>query len=474
MRSALPESMLLDAPAMKTILSIIQGNRIDDNTWVHEVTVGQSGDELTLLVTVGPFEVPGVDLAGARQNLLGRLAAQPNMHTRVTLNQPAIRRVVARVDDVPSFGWTSFRAAAPRHLVQLVGERGLTNGLVSIDFDAANGTYSVNGVAGFGRLVDVGDLGDSYNYSPPSSDRCVDEPIEVRFKVEESGPIRGRVSAVATYEWPEYVDELSQQRLGTVRVEITTTVELRADETAVRVSTTFVNPARDHRLRVHLPLIEPTDHSLGECAFTVIERGLTAEGRPEEFGLPTFPSRRFVQAGGVTVAHEGLHEYELTDIRDGVAHEIALTLLRSTGMLSRLGMTYRPLPAGPLTPVAGLQMVGQTITSRYSVVVGPCDPYRVADDLLVPLDAVGASGGGAREGRGSRLDVRGANVSSVRRVAGVLEIRVFNPSPSAVVVEVKDQRGWLVDLRGRGLEMFEGSFVLRAHGIATFRLLESE
>ncbi len=85
----------------------------------------------------------------------------------------------------------------------------------------------------------------------------------------------------------------------------------------MRVSTRFVNPSRDHRLRVHLPLPRPAATSHAECAFTVVERGLVAEGRADEVGIPTFPSRRFVAAGGLTVVHEGLLEYELVDLEDG-------------------------------------------------------------------------------------------------------------------------------------------------------------
>ena len=135
-------------------------------------------------------------------------------------------------------------------------------------------------------------------------------------------------------------------------------MELRADDGVVRVTTTFVNPSGDHRLRVHLPLPEPARHSRAESAFTVVTRGLTAEGRADEFGLPTAPSQRFVTAGRLTAAHEGVCEYELVDIDDEGARTLALTVLRSTGMLSRLGMAYRPFPAGPLTPVEGLQMRG--------------------------------------------------------------------------------------------------------------------
>ena len=40
--------------------------------------------------------------------------------------------------------------------------------------------------------------------------------------------------------------------------------------------------------------------------FGTVTRGLGAEGRSEELGLPTFPARDFVVAGGLTVAHPGV------------------------------------------------------------------------------------------------------------------------------------------------------------------------
>ncbi len=213
---------------------------------------------------------------------------------------------------------------------------------------------------------------------------------------------------------------------------MTTDIEVRADERIVRVTTRFVNPASDHRLRVHLPLPEPAEGSDAECAFAVVHRGLEAEGRADELGLPTFPSRRFVSAGGLTVAHEGLLEYELVDIEGEPsarrARTMALTLLRSTGMLSRLGMAYRPLPAGPLTPVEGLQLRGRTIEARYALCIGCDDPYAMVDDAFVPLEVVYAAGGGWRPASGSALEVEGAEVSAVRRAAGMLEVRVFNPT----------------------------------------------
>ncbi len=79
-------------------------------------------------------------------------------------------------------------------------------------------------------------------------------------------------------------------------------------------------------------------------------------------------------------------------------------------------------------------------------------------------------GGGWRPDRGSELVVRGAEVSAVRRQAGRIEVRVFNPRSTPTTVEIPGRSGWLVDLRGRPVVPFEGRFDLRAQGIATVRL----
>ncbi len=305
----------------------------------------------------------------------------------------------------------------------------LANGLVTVEVDPASGTFALDGIAGYGRLVDGGDLGDSYNYSPPRQDSFVEEPESVTVRLDERGPVRARARITATYAWPDHVDGSSHARVGEHHVAIDTDVEVRADEAAVRVTTSFVNPSGDHRLRVHLPLRAPADHSDAESAFTVVTRGLTAEGGADEYGLPTAPADRFVTAGGLTVAHEGVCEYELIDIEGDAAKTIALTVLRSTGMLSRLGMTYRPFPAGPMTPVEGLQMRGKRVTLRYALAVDCADPYRLADDVLLPLEPVSTLGGGSRATSGSELSVHGAEVSALHRVGGALELRVFNPRP---------------------------------------------
>jgi mannosylglycerate hydrolase len=476
-RAGLPGSMVLDADTVRTVLGMLQGPKIDNDAWVHAVTVEEDDEGIDITVTVGAEERPNVLISEAKQDIYARLGARPDAVIRVNLNQPPIRRIVARVDDVPGYGWQPFAPVALAHPVEVSQGDGpitLSNGLVTVELDGTAGTFSLNGRPGYGQLVDGGDLGDSYNYSPPSHDSWIDAPTAVSVRRVEPGPVRASAAITATYVWPGYIEGSSQSRVGEHTVEIETLLELRADEPMVRVSTSFVNPSRDHRLRVHLPLPEPAQTSRAESAFAVVERGLTAEGRSDEFGLPTAPSHRFVSAGGLTVVHDGVCEYELIDIEPGGAGNqagtIALTVLRSTGMLSRLGMAYRPFPAGPLTPVSGLQMTGRLITFSYALAVGPHDPYALADEVLLPVEVVSALGGGTRPASGTELVVDGAQVSAVRREGGVLEVRLFNPTSEETTVALPGRSGWLVDLRGYPQRPFEGSFALRPFGIATARL----
>jgi hypothetical protein len=472
-RAGLPGSMVLDADTVRTVLGMLQGPRISDDAWVHDIKIEETEEGIDVTVSVGTEEKPNVPIAEAKQDVFTRLGARPDAVVRVAMDQPSTRRIVARTGEVPGYGWSSFEATELEHPVELSeGDTTVTlsNGLVDVVIDRTNGHFSLNGLSGYGQLVDGGDYGDSYNYSPPRQDSFVDVPREVTVSVNERGPVRARALVTSTYAWPDHVEAHSQARVGEHLVEVETDVEIRADEATVRVSTSFVNPSGDHRVRVHLPLPEPASESHAESAFTVVTRGLTAEGRADEYGLPTAPAHRFVTAGRLTVVHEGVCEYELIDIEDVDAQTLALTVLRSTGMLSRLGMAYRPFPAGPMTPVEGLQMRGKRITLRYALALDCRDPYRLADEVLVPLEVAASLGGGVRPPTGSELTVHGAEVSALHRVGGVLEARVYNPTPQPTLVSFPGRSGWLVDLRGYPRERFEGSFELRPFGIATARL----
>ena len=117
-------------------------------------------------------------------------------------------------------------------------------------------------------------------------------------------------------------------------------VELRAGEPFARIALDWQNPVVDHRLRFHVPLARPATASHAEGQFAVVDRPLTMEGGHGERPLPTFPAHGWVAAGGAAILTDHVMEYELVDGSgrdaepDG-AHELALTVLRATGTISR-------------------------------------------------------------------------------------------------------------------------------------------
>jgi alpha-mannosidase len=388
----------------------------------------------------------------------------------------ATQEVLLRTDPVPGFGW---RGLAPadlgEHAVRSEGQ-GLTNGLVTIVPDQSDGTFRLNGVAGMGRIVDDGDEGDTYNWSPPAFDGAIERPLDVDVLVTEAGPVRGRMQITRRYRWPTRIE--GGRRVGPIDVFVRTTVELRAGEDLVRVTVRFDNPSTDHRVRAWFPLPEPATGSEAECAFGTVRRGLTAEGGPNEVGLPTFPSRRFVSAGGLTIAHDGLCEYELVDIEGegdaARASSIAVTLLRCVGLISAGPMAMRALPAGPPTPTPGAQMIGPH-QADLVLHVGGRDPYAVADEAFTPILTArfpGKDGLGDPDAMAGALTVDGAEVTALtRRPDGRVELRVVNTTDEPTTVAVAGRTGRLTDLDGAETgEPFTGSLELRPHQIQTIAL----
>ena len=167
---------------------------------------------------------------------------------------------------------------------------------------------------------------------------------------------------------------------------------------------------------------------------------------------------------------------------NGFATEIAITLLRATGVLSQGPMATRPLPAGPRLPLEGPQLQ-RTLALRWGFAVtdtaalgggspaGDIDGYRLVDDAFLPLFATAGGPGGTRPREGQALAVTGAEVSAVRRTpAGELEVRVFNPTAATATCALPRRQGWVVDLRGRRQRPWSDSVELRPWEIATLVL----
>jgi mannosylglycerate hydrolase len=442
----------------------------------------------------GPGE-DAIDLDATRVTLLALGEAGATIAIRQ--RRAPVREVVFAAGTVTGFGWQTYRAVEGEGPATAVRAEGLAigNEHLRVEVDPHDGTLSIQSdgvrITGANRYVDGGDGGDTYNYSPPAIDTVVDRPISVDVAVAESGPVRARTVVTARYLLPARAegDERSCARRvdETVATDVRTTLELRTGERFLRVRVELDHRVRDHRLRAHFPLPARVDGSDAESAFAVVRRGLTAEGGPHEFGLPTNVSRRFVDCAangvGLALLHDGLLEYEVVDPTGAsCAQELALTLVRATGYLSRSEPSLRPNPAGPLDPLEGPQLQGR-LALDYAVLPHRGDWHdadlpAAADDFLVPLQRIRGGGwpGASRPASGRALAVDGAVVSALLRDADDrLTVRVANPSPDPARATVVDSNGEpvageVVDLAGNPLGSFTGVVTLRAGEIATLRV----
>ncbi|CAN5155129.1 hypothetical protein BH18ACT12_BH18ACT12_16180 [soil metagenome] len=283
----------------------VNGYRIEEGVAVLEV--GEDSDPEWLDME---RLVQEVTLATAEGQWTLRVVARPK------------RTIVAAIP-VPPLGWTSVR---PVH--------GSVQG-------TETGPEPTLDVAKLTRIVRGKDVGDSYNYAPPPDDELVDAPVDERFESIEDGPLRRVEVLHRTYLWD---DE---------RVETQTRFEQRAGESFVRIRLDLDNHCDDQRVRVHVPLRASPTGSRAEGQFAVVERGLEIEGGYGEVAVPTFPASGFVAAGGIALLLDHVTEYEV------VGDELALTVLRSTGLISRNDNPWREDPAGPSLPIPAAQMRGQ-------------------------------------------------------------------------------------------------------------------
>jgi alpha-mannosidase len=224
-------------------------------------------------------------------------------------------------------------------------------------------------------LVDEGDRGDLYHFDPAGT------PVRAkaaRSRIVEEGPIRARLVVEQDLELPVGLTADRATRASNTRMLTTTTeITVTAGERRVELRTSFDNQVLDHRLRalVHAPMHAErldVDHGLA-----VVARPLdpsAALGAGSERAAPTGQHHQFVDisnaTGGVAVMSRGLPEHEVVRERSssGDATQLALTLVRSVGWLSRGDLKVIDHAAGPMVPTPGGQEQGPH-TFEYAVVL---------------------------------------------------------------------------------------------------------
>ena len=291
---------------------------------------------------------------------------------------------------------------------------------------------------GLNRFIDGGDCGDEYNFSPPPADSEQDAP-DLRGVTIQQGPVRQTMTILLALPVPSSLNADRKSRSNElVELSITTTVTLITGVPRVDIHTKVRNRAKDHRLRVHFPApLQMVGSAFCDGHFEIVKRsigipsydsGWVEEPRPE------MPQRAFTSVTDgthtMTLANRGLPESEvLVRTSHGVSSpEIALTLLRCVGWLSRDDLSKRKDHAGPFLETPTAQMPGEW-EFDYSIIMGndPIPTYQEAWNFDSPL-------------RAAATDIHPGTLPSTGSF-----IMVSNPSfVISTVKEAEDGQGWLV------------------------------
>ncbi|MCL6517696.1 glycosyl hydrolase-related protein [Alicyclobacillus sp.] len=306
--------------------------------------------------------------------------------------------------------------------------RAAEDGTVSL-LDKPSGRW-YHGLLG---MVDEGDAGDEYTYSPPARQTVVRglTGVQVARQGEHTLVVQGTlwVPRAVTTDRTGRTDEV-------VAVPVTHTLTLLPDSRWVACRTTVDNRAFDHRLRVCFPTGLRATHSIAETAFGVIRHPVMTEKKEgwREPPLGTKAQRRFVtveaEGAGLAVLNRGLPEYELTPGGD-----LLITLLRCVGHLSRADLRTRFAHAGPGFETPDAQCIGvhhfEFALVPYTGTWQDVDLPGLAEAYTVPL--TGVSVHGATPWRPARLpeslvSVTGATLSAfkVSEAGDAVIVRVYN------------------------------------------------
>ncbi len=381
------------------------------------------------------------------------------------------RRVRFIASDVPGFGWRTFkirgkeghptpvrvtplmRLLAPLAAALPIGKiiqwfqpaagrgaRRIENETFIVEA-AGDGTLSLTDkrdgrrITGLNRFVDGGDCGDEYNYCPPASDEQA-TPRLVQARVS-GGPVLQRLELKLELRLPvELASDRKKRATQKVILPITTRATLIKGVARLDLQTSVDNRARDHRLRVHFPLPVQVDAADYDGHFEIVRRKIGLPASDETWAeqpRPEAPQRAFTDVSdgrqGWMLANCGLPEVEVLKGRQSNSTEIALTLLRCVGWLSRDDFPARNGAAGPILETPRAQMPGRW-TFEYSLIPHSGNwqnAFEEAYRFEAALRAVGTDlHDGILPASGSFLEVTPA---------------LFNVT---AVKEAQDGRGWIV------------------------------
>ncbi|NHJ32351.1 MAG: hypothetical protein FK732_05780, partial [Asgard group archaeon] len=215
---------------------------------------------------------------------------------------------------------------------------------------------------------DYGDRGDEYTFGRlgPANPKV----IRVKRKIVNNGLVFCDIQQDMILETYYEVNEKREKRIGKTKIPVKTNFRFYRDTPRIDITTTLTNTAKDHRLRICFDMPFKSEDTLTSTHFGVVKR----KGSPAEYkeyieqpsGIQA--QKRFIRIdddesyASFSLFNKGLPEVELAD-----KSRVALTLVRSTGYLSRMDYPERPIHAGPHLATPGAQELNVEYVFNYGL-----------------------------------------------------------------------------------------------------------
>lgn len=306
-----------------------------------------------------------------------------NPSAQIYLPEQVLEATVAiEAHNVPAMGYAQYRLVpgkTSREEFVPVASKSIENEFYAITVNADGSLNITDKVTGHvydheAVLVENGDAGDSFNYSPPADDVVVrSDAFEATSTIEASA-----IYARATVEWtmmvPADLDERAQGGCSCA-LPVRLTVCLRRGSRVIDLSVHVENTARSHRMCILFDADMATKTNFADQLFGSIERdnvherdmalyeaslkasegeadiendALPANWRQnmeawQEMPVAIEPTQSYValadEERGVAVLPLAVREYEIVGERK---NQIQLTLFRAYGFMGRENLLYRP------------------------------------------------------------------------------------------------------------------------------------
>ncbi len=412
------QAVQLSPAEMRAAAAMLQGGQVFGLGLLDAAFQAAGGQAAVDLILAPGHHPEEAQIAAWEARLNDLLADERIENFSVTARSPQQFTLTWLAEDLPALGYRTFqlypaappeqRAETPAEGTQIETNRyrlellpdatlRLTDKLDGRVFD------------GLARLSDERDLGDTYNFTPAEGDL----PLAARLLSarRENGPFGPAL---------RYLLEITR---GEERITASLRAHLPLKAARLELDIEVDNQARGHRLRLHFPLRGAQSGYTGGHYHTY-PRALSVplpyqEGWSEQ-PRPELPQRLFSgllsAEGGLAAAAPGIYEVELAKTAEG--GDLALTLLRCVGMLSKPDLSNRQGGAGPSLATPAAQEIGRH-TFRLALIPHSGawqEAWPLAESFDLPPRALAGPGGrGELPAEASFFTLSGWHFSSLKK-----------------------------------------------------------